>query len=101
MRYDTPISFVKEAEKHYDPEAGEWIQEEPVRTKKYANVTHMGADRQQAVFGDVKANRLVVRLQRVYGEAYDLIEIGGKAYHTDTERLPSVAQSLVVMQNNG
>ena len=99
MRYDTPIFFVKETDKHYDPEAGEWIQGELVRTKKYANVTHMGAERQQAVLGDVKANRLVVRLQRAYRDAYDFIEISGKAYHMDTERLPSDTHSLVVMQN--
>lgn len=99
MRYDTPIFFVKKTDKCYDPEAGEWIQGVTVRVKKYANITHMGAERQQAMFGDVKANRLVVRLQRVYSEAYDLIEICGKAYHTDTERLPGGTQSLVVMQN--
>lgn len=99
MRFDVPISFVKETDKHYDPVAGEWIQGEPVRTKKYANVTHMGAERQQAVFGDVKANRLVVRLQRVYKAPYDYIEITGKLYRADTERLPGDTQSLVVMQN--
>ena len=99
MRYDTPIFFVKETDKHYDPEVGEWIQGEPVRTKKYANVTHMGVERQQAVFGDVKANRLVIRLQRPFTGVYDFIEIGEKVYHTDTERLPSDTQSLGVMQS--
>lgn len=99
MRYDTPIYFVKTTGKVYDPEEGKWTQGESVSTKKYANVTHMGAERQQAVFGDVKANRFVVRLQRVYVESYDYIEIDGKAYHMDTERLPSDTQSLVVIQD--
>ena len=41
MRYGTPVVFVKENEKHYDPDSGEWIKSETVRVKKYANVTHM------------------------------------------------------------
>ncbi|MGC4020249.1 MAG: hypothetical protein QM793_14165 [Muricomes sp.] len=53
MRYDTPIYFVRKTEKKYDPVSGEWKEGVEVRIKKYANVTHMGAERQQAVFGDV------------------------------------------------
>jgi len=99
MRHDTLIYFIKQTDKHYDPEAGAWVQGEKVRISKRANVTHMGAERQQAVFGDVKASRLVVRLQRAYTSAFDYIEIDGKTYHVDSEKLPSDTQSLVVVQN--
>lgn len=101
MRYDTPVIFVKENEKHYDPDSGMWIGDETVRIKKYANVTHMGAERQQAVFGDVKANRYIVRLQRAYTDDYDYIELNGKRCTVDTERCPNNKQSLVVIQNVG
>lgn len=99
MRYDTSIFFVSGSDKEYDPDSGEWKNGEPVKTKKYANVTHMGAERQQAVFGDVKANRYVIRLQRAYTESFDYVEIDGKPYHVDTDRLPSDKQSLVVIRN--
>lgn len=99
MRYDKPVYFVKVSQKQYDPDSGEWKNGEPVKTKKYANVTHMGAERQQAVFGDVRSNRLVVRLQRAYTEPYDFIELNGKRCTVDTERCPSDKQSLVVMEN--
>ena len=98
MRYGTPVIFVKENEKHYDPDSGE-IKSETVRVKKYANVTHMSAERQQAVFGDVRSNRLIVRLQRAYRSAYDYVELNGKRCTVDTERCPSDKQSLVVIQN--
>lgn len=101
MRYGTPVIFVKENEKHYDPDSGEWIKGEIVRTRKYANVTHMGVERQQAVFGDVKSNRFIVRLQRAYTAAYDYMELDGKRCTVDTERCPSDKQSLVVIQNVG
>ena len=77
MRFDTSIYFVSTSGKHYDLVAGEWIVGQPEKVKRYANVTHMGAQRQQAVFGDVQADRLVVRLQRAYTVAYDHVEIAG------------------------
>ncbi len=100
MRYDTPLFFVKEGKKLYDPDVGAWVKGESVRTKKYGNITHMSAERQRVVFGDVKSDRYVIRLQRVYTRAYDFIEIDGKAYTVDMERCPSSKQSLVVTGNS-
>ena len=99
MRYDKPVYFIRKNNKNYDPDSGEWTKGETIRTKRYANVTHMGADRQQVVFGDVKSNRLIVRLQRAYTDNYDYIEYAGKLYTVDSERCPSDRQSLVVIQN--
>lgn len=99
MRYDTPLLFVKSGSKVYDPDTGKWENGSDVRIKKYANVTHMSAECQQKVFGDVKSNRYIIRLQRVYADSYDYIEMYGKKYTVDTERFPSDKQSLVVIQN--
>ena len=101
MRYITPLFFVQETEKRYDPDSGEWTGGEPIRTKRRANVTHMGAERQQAVFGDVRSNRFVVRLQRAFAKPYDYIEMGGKTYTVDTGRCPGDKHSLVVIENVG
>lgn len=101
MRYDKPIYFVKESGKYYDPDFGEWQIDEPVKTKRRANITHMSAERQLAVFGDVRSDRAIVRLQRPFIEPYDFIEINGKAHTVDTERCPSNKQSLVVIANVG
>lgn len=101
MRYATPLFFVKKGQKKYDPDSGTWTEGAPVRTKKYANVTHMSAERQQAVFGDVCADRFIARLQRAYTKDYDCIEINGERYTVDTKRTPGDRQSLVVMKNGG
>ena len=101
MRYGTPVVFVRENEKHYDPDSGEWTKSETVRVKKYANVTHMSAERQQAVFGDVRSNRFIVRLQRAYRPSYDYVELNGKRCTVESERCPSDKQSLVVIQYVG
>lgn len=101
MRYDKPIYFVKESGRHYDPDSGEWQMDEPVKAMRRANITHMSAERQRAIFGDVRSDRSIVRLQRPFIEPYDFIEINGKAHSVDTERCPSNKQSLVVIANVG
>ena len=99
MRYDKPIYFVSNIDKHYDAELGEWAQGQTSRVKKFANITAMSANRQQVIFGDVSNKRLVVRLQRVYSELYDLLEIDGKSYQADNEHVTSDSLSLVVVAN--
>ena len=99
MRYDKPIYFVSNIDKHYDVELGEWVQGQTSRVKKFANITAMSESRQQVIFGDISNKRLIVRLQRVYREHYDLLEIDGKSYHADTEHVTSDSLSLVVIAN--
>lgn len=99
MRYNKPFYFVSNVGKHYDAELGEWVHGETSRVKKFADITAMSATRQQVIFGDVSNKRLVVRLQRVYREPYDLLEIGGKSYQVDNEHVTSDSLSLVVIAN--
>lgn len=63
MRYNTPLFFVCAGKKEYDPDAGEWKVEAESRVKRWANVTHMSVERQQAVFGDIRSDRYVIRLR--------------------------------------
>ena len=97
MRYDKPLYFVSNFDKHYDAELGEWVHGQTSRVKKFANITAVSENRQQVIFGDVSNKRLVVRLQRVYREPYDLLEIDGKSYQADNEHVTSDSLSLVVI----
>ncbi|CEN29141.1 hypothetical protein [Pseudolactococcus piscium] len=99
MRYDKPIYFVSNVGKHYDVELGEWVQGQTSRIKKFANITAMSENRQQVIFGDVSNKRLIVRLQRVYREPYDLLEIDGKSYQVDNKHVTSDSLSLMVVAN--
>ena len=73
MRYDTPLLFVKSGSKVYDPDTGKWEKGSDVRIKKYANVTHMSAECQQKVFGDVKSNRYIIRFLRLHRNVWEKI----------------------------
>ena len=99
MRYDKPIYFVSNIDKHYDVELGEWVQGQTSRVKKFANITAMSESRQQVIFGDISNKRLIVCLQRVYRKPYDLLEIDGKSYQVDNEHVTSDSLSLVVVAN--
>ena len=99
MRYNKPFYFVSNVGKHYDAELGEWVHGETSRVKKFADITAMSANRQQVIFGDVSNKRLIVRLQRVYREPYDLLEIDGKSYQVDNEHVTSDSLSLMVVAN--
>jgi hypothetical protein len=98
MRYDTKVYFVSE-KKAYDPDTGVWSDASNAKVLRRANVTDMGAQVQQAVFGDVKPTRKVVRLQHAHGDAYDYIQIGADRYYPDTEHYPSARQTLVVIRD--
>lgn len=101
MRYDKIIYFVKQSKKKYDPDAGEWISGQQVRTKRFARVIRMPAERQQVVFGDVKVGRTIVHLQREYKTPFDFIEINGKRCFLDKEHCPVNNQCLVVTEDGG
>ena len=101
MRYNTPVIFVRSGEKQYDPDSGEWIKGKDIKDKKYANLTHMSAERQRTVFGDVKSDRRVIRLQRAYPYQYDHIEINGERYELEKALDAAVGQSMAVVKYGG
>ena len=62
MRYDTKVLFIKNGEgSHYDPDLGEWIEDEPTITATETNVTDLGTNRSVALFGSIKQGAVVIR----------------------------------------
>ena len=80
MRYDTKVLFIKNGEgSHYDPDLGEWIEDEPTITATEANVTDLGTNRSVAIFGSVEEGAKVIRTQPLFSiPTFDYIEIEGK-----------------------
>lgn len=98
MRYDTPVYFQLIKQGVYDPKTGDYADDEPVETKIFADVTDTGSDVKQILYGDIKRNSKVIRLQQHYTKTYNRIRIGEKQYIVDFERKLRTKQILVVSE---
>ena len=98
MRYDTPIYFQLIRQGIYDPKTGDYVDSDPVETKVYADVTDTSTDTKQILYGDIKRNSKVIRLQQHYTRTYNRIRIGEKQYIVDFGRKLRTKQILVVSE---
>lgn len=81
MRYDGRVTFIKLGAKNYNPDTGkeEYTSEVVVATLP-ADINYLGLENQQAIFGNVRDDRLIVRLQRPFNSEFTHANINGKAY---------------------
>ena len=98
MRYDTPIYFQLIRQGIYDPKTGDYADSDPVETKVYADVTDTSTDTKQILYGDIKRNSKVIRLQQHYTRTYNRIMIGDKQYGVDDERKLRTKHVLIVSE---
>lgn len=98
MRYDTAIYFQLIRQGIYDPKTGDYADGDPVETKVYADVTDTSTDTKQILYGDIKRNSKVIRLQQHYTKTYNRIRIDEKQYIVDFERKLRTKQILVVSE---
>ena len=98
MRYDTPIYFQLIRQGIYDPKTGDYADSDPVETKVYADVTDTSTDTKQILYGDIKRNSKVIRLQQHYTRTYNRIRIGDKQYGVDDERTLRTKHVLIVSE---
>ena len=98
MRYDTPIYFQLIRQGIYDPKTGDYADSDPVETKVYADVTDTSTDTKQILYGEIKRNSKVIRLQQHYTRTYNRIRIGDKQYGVDDERKLRTKHVLIVSE---
>lgn len=100
MRYADEIIFVKRGEgSHYDPNLGEWVEDEPTRTLTSANVTDLGTNRSVTIFGSIKEGAKVIRTQPLFAiPKFDYLEFEDKTWEVITSRVPALRNSLIVQE---
>ena len=86
MRYDTPIYFQIIKSGEYDIDTGDYELDQIQEEKRYANVTDAGEETMRLVYGIIKQDSRVIRLQNPYKKAFDQIRIDKKLYHVDLTR---------------
>lgn len=85
MRFDTPV-FFQQYKDEYDEKTGDYIKQEPIETKVYANVTDAKTDTLLLVYGKIKQGSKVVRLQNHYESSFDSMRIGNSIYSVEYSR---------------
>ena len=81
MRFNERITFVREYEGGYNPITGE---HEPVREETETapcNLSTLGIERTNELFGQLDRKIIVARLQRPYVKSFDFIRIKGQKYN--------------------
>jgi hypothetical protein len=81
MRFNSRITFVSIAESKYDPEIGEYIESEPIKTTMPCNLSRMGIERVNQLFGAIDKQILTARLQRPYEVKFDYVLINDQKYN--------------------
>jgi len=73
MRFDDRITFVQDVESYYDPIQGEYVEGEKVLTTKPCNLSYLGINRENELFGRTDRVTMVARLQRPYQKRVDYV----------------------------
>lgn len=81
MRYDGRVSFIKLGNRNYNPDTGkeEYTSDVTVATLP-ADINYLGLVNQQAIFGNVKDDRLIVRLQRPFCDDFTNVIVNDNVY---------------------
>src|SRR5699024_7831905 len=75
------ITFVNIEESYYDPTKNGYVEGEEIRTTKPCNLSTLGLNRTQELFGNLDTRVTVARLQRPYMSDFDYVLIKGKKYN--------------------
>lgn len=89
MRFDTKVYMRAVKAGVYDSDTGDYGSDSVVETPLWADVTTAGEQAMTLVYGTIKQDAMVVRLQSHYDTPFDSIRIGEKVYKVDfSRRLP-------------
>ena len=98
MRFDTPVYFRINIKGEYNEKTGNYADGVPREFKRFADVTHSGAETMNIIYGKVKPGILTLRIQGHYNGPYDCIRIGSKCYRVDFERRLKNMHTFVVSE---
>lgn len=81
MRFDKRITFVNITESYYDPIEGEYVEGERIETKKPCNLSNLGIQRTNELFGELDKLITIARLQHPYNGKIDYVLINEQKYN--------------------
>lgn len=98
MRYDKTVYFCRNGDNVYDPVTGNYIEGEPVLTKRSASVMDTTIKTMNLVYGEIREGSLIIQLQNHYTQPFDRILYCGKKYRVDARRILRTKQVFIVSE---
>ncbi|GGN64293.1 hypothetical protein [Oceanobacillus indicireducens] len=86
MRFSQRITFVNEADAYYDPIEGKWVDGELIKTTLPCNVSTLGIDRTNELFGEMDKVITVARLRHPYNGKVDYVFLNEDIDQPDDEK---------------
>lgn len=87
MRFDQKIKLVKEGTPIYNPQTGNYDSTEGTEQKLWVNVSDMTEERMSFLFGGLKQGAYTIRLQGQVLRKFDYVEMNGKKYNVNQQRV--------------
>lgn len=97
MRYDKRITFVREIEGGFNPSTGNHDEGELIKEELPCNVSNLGINRTNELFGNIDTRIIVVRLQRNYERKFDYVLIDGIKYYVK-RHIPHQYESVFYLE---
>ena len=98
MRYDVPIHFQKVFQGEYNPQTGNYAEDEIEENTCFALVSETQTEMLKLVYGNLRQCSLTVQVQIHICEPFDRIRIGEKLYTVDFIRKLRTKQVLVLSE---
>lgn len=86
MRYDAEVNFIKDGSKTYDETTGNTITLPGTKVAKWVNVSDLGENRKKMLFGNLNVKAKVIRVQGVYTDKFDSLELGTSKYVVESAK---------------
>jgi len=86
MRFDKRIIFVNITESYYDPIEGEYVEGKEIETKKPCNLSTLGVQRTNELFGEIDKLITIARLQHPYNGKIDYVKLNDSEQKYNVKR---------------
>lgn len=94
------VATFKQIDSGYDPNAGKNAEVVINQTTLLVNMTDTGTTRASQIFGDLKNQTKVIRLNELPGFNWSYVEVDGMKYVAVTSRTPLKSNTLIVSETN-
>lgn len=98
MRCDKKIYLCQNGEEKYNDLTGDYEISEPIKFLRYANINDMSDEKADMLLGKITEGALTIRLNSIFVDKVDYIEVDGVMYLIEQQRKLKNKQTFQVVR---